>query len=153
MSFVKRIFRFVKRLYKHYINHNQTLFTLTFPSLSETFVRRSCSVLLAVLATVVMWRGKKSVVLVAQCIAALVLVHRTLSLLADVHLPYRVSGSTLTAVGRSQLLARWPGTHSRILSAIQRAAQTVLRYDTRCCFNVRSKADMSRLNLPHGADN
>ena len=42
------------------------------------------------------------------------------------YLPYRVSGSTLTAVGRSQLLARWPGTQSRILSAIQRAAQTVL---------------------------
>jgi len=38
---------------------------------------------------------------------------------------YRVSGSTLTAVGRSQLLARWPGTHSRILSGIHRAAQTV----------------------------
>jgi len=29
----------------------------------------------------------------------------------------------------------------------------VLRYDTRCYFNVRSKADMSRLNLPHGDDN
>jgi len=42
------------------------------------------------------------------------------------YLPYRVSGSTLTAVGRSRLLARRPGTHSRILSAIQRAAQTVL---------------------------
>ena len=42
------------------------------------------------------------------------------------YLPYRVSGSTLTDVGRSQLLARWPGTHSRILSGIQRAAQTVL---------------------------
>jgi len=42
------------------------------------------------------------------------------------YLPYRVSGSTLTAVGSSQLLARWPGTHSRILSGIQRAAQTVL---------------------------
>ena len=41
-------------------------------------------------------------------------------------LPYRVSGSTLTAVGRSRLLARWPGTHCRILSAIHRAAQTVL---------------------------
>jgi len=26
------------------------------------------------------------------------------------YLPYRVSDSTLTAVGRSQLLARWPGT-------------------------------------------
>jgi len=43
-----------------------------------------------------------------------------------IYLPYRVSGSTLTAVGRSRLLARWPGTHSRLLSGIQRAAQTVL---------------------------
>ena len=42
------------------------------------------------------------------------------------YLPYCVSGSTITTVGRSQLLARWPGTHSRILSGIQRAAQTVL---------------------------
>ena len=24
-----------------------------------------------------------------------------------------------------------------------------IRYDTRCYFNVRSKADMSQLNLPH----
>ena len=42
------------------------------------------------------------------------------------YLPYRVSRSTLAAVGRSHLLVRWPGTHSRILSGIQRAAQTVL---------------------------
>jgi len=28
-----------------------------------------------------------------------------------------------------------------------------VRYDTRCYFNVRSKADISRLNLPHGDDN
>jgi len=28
-----------------------------------------------------------------------------------------------------------------------------IRYDTRCYFNVRSKADMSQLNLPHGTDN
>ena len=51
-----------------------------------------------------------------------------------IYLPYRVSGSTLTAVGRSQLLARRPGTHSRILSGIQRAAQTVLGvYSKRTC--------------------
>ena len=25
-----------------------------------------------------------------------------------------------------------------------------VRYDTRCYFNVRSKVDMSQLNLPHG---
>ena len=29
----------------------------------------------------------------------------------------------------------------------------MLQYDTRCYFNVRSKADMSQLNLPHGTDN
>ena len=28
-----------------------------------------------------------------------------------------------------------------------------IRYDTRCCFNVRSKADISQLNLPHGTNN
>jgi len=28
-----------------------------------------------------------------------------------------------------------------------------IRYDTRCYFNVRSKADTSQLNLPHGTDN
>ena len=28
-----------------------------------------------------------------------------------------------------------------------------IRYDTRCYFNMRSKADISRLNLPHGNDN
>jgi len=27
-----------------------------------------------------------------------------------------------------------------------------IRHDTRCYFNVRSKADMSQLNLPHGTD-
>ena len=27
------------------------------------------------------------------------------------------------------------------------------RYDTRCYFNVCSKADISQLNLPHGTDN
>ena len=29
----------------------------------------------------------------------------------------------------------------------------MIRYDTRCYFNVRSKADISQLNLPHGTDN
>ena len=28
-----------------------------------------------------------------------------------------------------------------------------IRYDTRCYFNVRSKADMSQLNLPYGSKN
>ena len=45
----------------------------------------------------------------------------------------------MMAVGRFQLLARWPGTYSRILSGIQRAAQTVLSvYLKRTCSRVTS---------------
>jgi len=32
-------------------------------------------------------------------------------------------------------------------------ARPSIRYDTRCYFNVRSKANMRQLNLPHGTDN
>jgi len=28
-----------------------------------------------------------------------------------------------------------------------------MRYDTRCYYNVRSKADTNQLNVPHGTDN
>jgi len=56
------------------------------------------------------------------------------------YLTYRVSRSTPTAVGRSQLLARWPGTNSRISSGIQRAAQTVLCvYLKRTCSRLTSR--------------
>ena len=34
-----------------------------------------------------------------------------------------------------------------------RVRQEQSRYDTRCYFTVRSKPDMSQLNLPHGTDN
>ena len=36
---------------------------------------------------------------------------------------------------------------------IDRPRSSLNRYDTRCYFNVRSKADISQLNLPHGTDN
>ena len=48
------------------------------------------------------------------------------------YLMYPVSGSTLTAVRRSQSLARWPGSQSRILSKIHRAVQTVLGVYFKC---------------------
>ena len=55
------------------------------------------------------------------------------------YLLYRISVLTPTAVGRYQLLARWPGTQSRILSGIQRAAQTVLGvYLKRTCSHITS---------------
>ena len=57
---------------------------------------------------------------------------------ANRHILAVLSGSTLTAVGCSQLLAKWPGTLCRILSAgIQRAAQIVLGiYLKRTCSRV-----------------
>jgi len=35
------------------------------------------------------------------------------------------------------------------LAALQLIRKQTIRYDTRCYFNVRSKADISQLNLPH----
>ena len=46
---------------------------------------------------------------------------------------------------------RWRRTKSYLKVGYIR--YDTIRYDTRCCFNVRSKADMSQLNLPHGTDN
>jgi len=37
-----------------------------------------------------------------------------------------------------------------VLRQIRWCAAVQQTYDMRCYFNVRSKADMSRLNLPHG---
>ena len=67
------------------------------------------------------------------------------------YLPYRVSGSTLTDVGRSQLLAQWPGTLFRILSGISRAAQTVLGvYVKRTCSrNTSASSALGVLTIMH----
>jgi len=41
---------------------------------------------------------------------------------------------------------------SPIIRLVQ-VSEDMIRYDARCYFNVRSKANMSQLNLPHGTDN
>ena len=72
---------------------------------------------------------------------------------ADTRQHLRSANRHLLAVPRfrlakySRLLARWPGTHSRILSWIQRAAQTVLGvYLKRTCSRVTS-ASISALGV------
>jgi len=40
-----------------------------------------------------------------------------------------------------------------LLRSVYSTWTELIRYDTRCHFNVRSKADISQLNLPHGTDN
>ena len=51
-----------------------------------------------------------------------------------------------------QTHARTDGHRTQMLTAGlgQRQPYWSTRYDTRCYFNVRSKADTSQLNLPHG---
>ena len=39
---------------------------------------------------------------------------------------------------------------NKLAAKIAKVCCDTIRYDTRCYFNVRSKADMNRLNLPHG---
>jgi len=78
--------RYCQLIYTNIILIKTKLYlSLMFRSLSETFIRRGCWVLLPVLATVEMRRGKKSVMHVAWCIAALIPVHRTPFLLSNVN--------------------------------------------------------------------
>jgi len=37
-------------------------------------------------------------------------------------------------------------------SSTATSSYDTIRYDTRCCFNARSKADINQLNLPHGTE-
>jgi len=78
---------------------------------------------------------------------------------ADLHmaelmpLPLTVSRFSEIQTGFAFLIPADPGSPG------QRAINWVCvcvyaaAYDTRCYFNVRSKADISQLNLPHGTDN
>ena len=51
----------------------------------------------------------------------------------------------------------WQLTIGKLISGIELTCFSSLcdtiKYDTRCYFNVRSKADISQLNLPHGTAN
>jgi len=44
-------------------------------------------------------------------------------------------------------------SEAELQELVDRLDRVSRKYDTRCYFNVRSKADMNRLNLPHGDDN
>ena len=46
-----------------------------------------------------------------------------------------------------------PVAGARVSKIMDSGMNLTIRYDTRCYFNVRSKADISQLNLPHENDN
>ena len=80
---------------------------------------------------------------------------------ADLHmaqlvpLPLTVSCFSIIQIGFAFLVYRltWVIPDKGPLNGGCVCGAARLRYDTRCYFNVRSKADMNRLNLPHGDDN
>ena len=61
------------------------------------------------------------------------------------------------AVWKETAFPLWRAMERRWKGITWNAEATIIiitiRYDTRCYFNLRSKADMSQLNLPHGNDN
>ena len=87
---------------------------------------------------------------------------------ADLHmaqlmpLPLTVSCFSKIQIGVTFLVPAHPGSPGqravrRVCVCMQQdrgiRARVTIRYDTRCYFNVRSKANMSQLSLPHGTDN
>ena len=58
----------------------------------------------------------------------------------------------MAAIFDANMMRATKGPFTLIRASICRVNDTI-RYDTRCYFNVRSKADISQLNLPHGTDN
>ena len=94
INVMKHILRLVNYCKKNYCFNTTNIFTVTFRSLSETFIRRSCSIIrLPVLATIVMRRGKKSVVRVAQRVAPLVPVQRLPSFFSNMYCLFDPSGT------------------------------------------------------------
>jgi len=65
-----------------------------------------------------------------------------------VHVLCTVQPCVLTVVGATVESRPSAGQLTQLL-----VSYDTIRYDTRCYFNVRSKANMSQLNLPHGTDN
>jgi len=59
----------------------------------------------------------------------------------------------LFAQYHNSLMAGWFMLFLRTFQSVTAGLTLIVKYDTRCYFNVRSKADISQLNLPHGNDN
>jgi len=63
------------------------------------------------------------------------------------------ASTTLGNISLLPLCSRFLNPATMYGCAINCLCMLTIRYDTRCYFNVRSKADISQLNLPHGTDN
>ena len=71
------------------------------------------------------------------------------------HYPLQINYRTRLLAQHTNASYRIPCTSRRLSTRSHNVGKVggTIRYDTRCYFNVRSKADISQLNLPHGTDN
>jgi len=79
-----------------------------------------------------------------KCLIAVVFV--------DVDLPYWTS-KVEHMISFTAIFSNICNAHAQKRLFMNFWCKFTIRYDTRCYFNVRSKADISQLNLPHGTDN
>jgi len=93
-------------------------------------------------------------------------VNKLLLLHATIHAKLHMSLLTISSFTQQIITSMTFGFEFRVLTnpglpitgkslevEIMDFMETEIRYDTRCYFNVRLKADISQLNLPHGTDN
>ena len=71
------------------------------------------------------------------------------------HYPLQINYRTRVLAQHTNASYRIPCTSRRLSTRSHNVGKVggTIRYDTRCYFNVRTKADISQLNLPHGTDN
>ena len=78
--------------------------------------------------------------------------HRCISLIT-VYTPNCLISLELKAILALSPITQGQHCQSTAVKSKSWCCQCQIRYDTRCYFNVRLKADISQLNLPHGTDN
>jgi len=81
---------------------------------------------------------------------------KTFSILHNVHLYTTLQKKTVKPVHFTQIY-QYTGSLTELSNVFKVPpfpfqVTHLVRYDTKCYFNVRSKADISQLNLPHGTD-
>ena len=103
--------------------------------------------------------GKRAVKRVCVCVCVCVCCHQQCSVLLSAEkrwigislFPDRITASYHLCGMRDIMTSTLDNMINKLW--IQLRVYDTIRYDTRCYFNVRSKADISQLNLPHGTDN
>jgi len=110
-----------------------------------------CSLLLVSGRGVTSCDGQQTETFALNCNLTLTITSLLVSLFVNNY--FEKNGLHVADVVRLDALVAYRHKHTQHLFPQLEVPYDTIRYDTRCYFNVRSKANMSQLNLPHGTDN